>query len=199
MADKYADFASLARGERPGIDFRILVQRAASGIAVIAPHGGAIEPGTSEIATAIAAADHSLYSFEGLKTRGNRDLHITSTRFDEPMCLALLAGVDTVLTIHGEHSGAEGVYIGGRDTALGGRIGAALKAAGFVAGAPAGAHLQGADRANICNRGKSGAGVQLELSRGVRESMFATLTQAGRARPSATLARFAAAVRAGLA
>ena len=28
--------------------------------------------------------NYSLYLFEGLKSSGNKDLHITSTRFDEP-------------------------------------------------------------------------------------------------------------------
>jgi poly-gamma-glutamate hydrolase-like protein len=68
VADKYRNFAAL-----------------------VAPHGGGIEPGTSELADAIAASDLSFYTFEGLKPSGNTDLHITSTRFDEPMCLTLLA------------------------------------------------------------------------------------------------------------
>jgi phage replication-related protein YjqB (UPF0714/DUF867 family) len=54
-------------------------------VAVIAPHGGGIEPGTSELATAIAGDDFSLYLFEGLKSAGNGELHITSTNFDEPI------------------------------------------------------------------------------------------------------------------
>jgi phage replication-related protein YjqB (UPF0714/DUF867 family) len=70
----------------------------------VAPHGGGIEPGTSELADAIAGSDLSFYTFEGLKSSGNTDLHITSTRFDEPMCLTLLASSSVVVTLHGEHS-----------------------------------------------------------------------------------------------
>jgi len=39
---------------------------------------------TSTIAVAIAANDYCLYRFEGRKRRENRDLHVTSTHFDEP-------------------------------------------------------------------------------------------------------------------
>jgi Poly-gamma-glutamate hydrolase len=81
-----------------------LVRRARPKFALVAPHGGGIEPGTSELADAIAGSDLSFYTFEGLKSSGNTDLHITSTRFDEPMCLTLLASSSVVVTLHGEHS-----------------------------------------------------------------------------------------------
>jgi len=90
MADTYPNFAALARSQRSGIDYRVLVRRAEPAFAVIAPHGGGIEPGTSEIADAIAGEKHSCYEFEGLKPSGNSVLHITSTHFDEPMCLTVL-------------------------------------------------------------------------------------------------------------
>ena len=83
MADKYRNFAELARSERSGIDYDVLVRRARPAFAIIAPHGGGIEPGTSEIADAVAGLTHSFYTFEGLRTSGNTDLHITSTRYDE--------------------------------------------------------------------------------------------------------------------
>jgi phage replication-related protein YjqB (UPF0714/DUF867 family) len=42
--------------------------------AVIAPHGGAIEPGTTEVAEAIAGDRFSFYTLEGVKTRDNKRL-----------------------------------------------------------------------------------------------------------------------------
>jgi phage replication-related protein YjqB (UPF0714/DUF867 family) len=57
--------------------------RLGSDVCIIAPHGGKIEKWTSEIATALAGDDYNLYLFEGLKRAKNRDLHITSSRFDE--------------------------------------------------------------------------------------------------------------------
>src|SRR5262245_48505103 len=133
MADKYRNFADLARNERAGIVYDVLVRRARPAFAIVAPHGGGIEAGTSEIADAVAAGEWSFYAFEGLKTSGNVDLHITSTRFDEPMCLTLLDDTEIVVTIHGEHSteDGEGVFIGGLDTDLGREIGSGLAQRGF--------------------------------------------------------------------
>jgi phage replication-related protein YjqB (UPF0714/DUF867 family) len=182
MADTYPNFAALARKERAGIDYQVLVRRAEPGFALIAPHGGGIEPGTSELGDAIAGQKLSFYSFEGLKSSGNSVLHITSTRFDEPMCLSLLSNTVIVITLHGEHSedDGEGVFLGGRDVALGARIGAALTRQGFDVREHTNPKLQGKEKKNICNRGASGKGVQLELSRAVRKSMFQSLTRRGR-------------------
>src|SRR3982751_4822186 len=134
MADKYPNFDALSQNETAGIDFRLLVRRAKAAFALVTPHGGGIEPGTSEIADAIAAVEHSFYAFEGLKSSGNADLHITSTRFDEPLCLTVIRESDVVLTIHGEHSEAdgEGVFRGGLDDQLSHHVGAALQAKGFA-------------------------------------------------------------------
>src|SRR5215475_5685832 len=59
MSDKYANFAELARKEVAGVDYRILVRQATSSFAIVAPQGGGIEPGTSEIADAVAESDLS--------------------------------------------------------------------------------------------------------------------------------------------
>lgn len=134
MPDKYPDFRTLARHERAGVDDRFVLRLGQPALAVLTPHGGGIEPGTSQIADAAAGAEFSFYAFEGLKPRRNADLRITSTRFDEPICLALVAQAAVVLTVHGDHSEAdgEGVFVGGLDDALGRRLGTALRARGFA-------------------------------------------------------------------
>jgi phage replication-related protein YjqB (UPF0714/DUF867 family) len=197
MADKYRNFAALARNERSGIDYGVLVRRARPAFALVAPHGGGIEPGTSEIADAIAGERFSFYTFEGLKSSGNADLHITSTRFDEPMCLTVLRHSRVVVTLHGEHSeeDGDGVFVGGLDDALGARIGAALTRRGFDVRKHPDPDLQGREPTNLCNRGTARAGVQLELSRAVRRTMFESLTRAGRKKPTARFAVFVSAVR----
>ena len=186
MADTYPNFATLEQHERSGIDYSVLVRRAEPAFAIVAPHGGGIEPGTSEIADAIARQGWSFYTFEGLKRSGNSALHITSTRFDEPMCLVLLGNTNRVVTIHGEESedDGEGVFVGGLDAALGTRIGALLTAQGFNVRKHPDCNLQGLDPQNICNRGTAGAGVQLELSRAVRQTLFDSLTREGRKHPT---------------
>jgi phage replication-related protein YjqB (UPF0714/DUF867 family) len=197
MADKYPNFATLALTERSGIDYRVLVRRAKPAFAIIAPHGGGIEPGTSEIADAIADERFSFYAFEGLKSSGNAALHITSTRFDEPMCLSILEHSGVILTIHGEESegDGEGVFVGGLDITLGEEIGTALRGKGFDVREHTDPDLQGRDPKNLCNRGTSCAGVQLELSRAVRETLFESLTRAGRKHPTARFGVLVDAVR----
>src|SRR5262245_16323231 len=127
MADKYTNYKELAAAERENIDFRIRSRLSQSRIAMVAAHGGGIEPGTSEIADALAGDDLSLYIFEGLKPDRNRDLHITSTQFDESRCLSLIATSRFVVTIHGESGSDQVVYVGGRDAHLAGAISSALR------------------------------------------------------------------------
>ena len=68
----YAKFAELKDGERDGVDFRVcVVPREGASTVVVAPHGGGIEPGTSEVARMIAQDDLSLATFEGRKSSGN--------------------------------------------------------------------------------------------------------------------------------
>jgi phage replication-related protein YjqB (UPF0714/DUF867 family) len=197
MADTYPDFATLARNERSGIDYRVRVRRARPGFALVAPHGGGIEPGTSEIADAIADEKFSFYAFEGLKSKNNTDLHITSTRFNEPMCLTLLGASEGVVTLHGEHSeeDGEGVFMGGLDDALAAQIATALTRQGFDVRKHKNRNLQGREKKNVCNRGTSGKGVQLELSKAVRKTMFDSLTREGREHPTPRFDVFVKAIR----
>jgi phage replication-related protein YjqB (UPF0714/DUF867 family) len=179
MPDKYPNFEELSQNETSGIDFGIALRRARDAFAIVAPHGGGIEAGTSEIADAIADEDFSFYAFEGLKSSGNADLHITSTHFDEPMCLTLVGRSEVVVTIHGEDSDEDPiVFVGGRDSELGDSLTTGLTAEGFdVRQHP---DLQGLEPDNVCNRGTTGAGVQLELSRRLRRQMFSSLSRKGR-------------------
>ena len=197
--DAYTNFAELKEAEREGADFRVYVQRReGTSIAVLAPHGGRIEPGTSEVAEKIAGDDLSLALFEGKKSAGNERLHITSTNFDEPRCVDLAQASDTVLAIHGEGSEEPVVFLGGRDIDLRGQIGDILRKTGYGVEVHENPGLQGMAMANICNRGRQGAGVQLELSLGLRKTFFASLRVEGRKKPTDELFRFTAAVREGI-
>jgi len=197
MPDKYRNFAELAQHEDAGIDYQVRVRRARPEFALVAPHGGGIEPGTSEIADGIAAATHSFYAFDGIKAKKNADLHITSTHFDEPLCELLLTASAVVVTLHGEQSeDGEGVFLGGLDKSLREQIRTALIEQGFDAKVHPNPKLQGREKTNVCNRGTSGEGVQLELSRSVRERLFESLTAEGRKHPTKRFEEFVTAVRA---
>jgi len=196
MGDKYPNFAALEQREKAGTDYRLASRRAEQPFAIVAPHGGGIEAGTSEIADAIAGERWSFYTFEGLKPSGNGVLHITSTHFDEPTCLLLLGVTSRAVTIHGEESEGEGegVFVGGLDVELGAKIGSLLAEQGFDVRTHSDPNLQGTDPENICNRGTAGAGVQLELSKAVRKTFFESLTREGRKHPTPRLNVFAAIV-----
>ncbi len=168
-ADRYRSFASLAAAHVHGTDFRIHTRiRAQSPVAVIAPHGGSIERRTSAIARAVAAEDFNLYLFEGLDEAGSFDtLHITSHRFDEPQCLRLVSRCDTVVAIHGCSGNTERVMLGGRDDSLIARIEAAISDVGVNVSSRHHPY-PGRHARNICNRGRRGRGVQLEMSDALR-------------------------------
>lgn len=189
MADKYRSFAELSAQETEGVDFRIRTIKKDSPVLVLAPHGGEIEPGTSEIALAIAGADFSLYCFEGIiPGRLHGDLHVRSELFDEPRGRELVAASDVAIAIHGRRDGEDPntVWAGGRDVALRNRIIQSLGAAGFKAKADDDSGISGTDPHNICNRGKRKAGVQLEIPRSLRDRL---------SKDEDLLAAFAAAVR----
>jgi phage replication-related protein YjqB (UPF0714/DUF867 family) len=173
---RYSNYAALARHEREGRDFEIHVRNGSSGIAVVAPHGGRIEPGTFEIADFIAGAEHSFYGFRGIKPTQNADLHIASIRFDEPRAVRIVESADLVLAIHGCRGKAAVVRVGGLDQSRMRRICCALSQTGLAVDAQPKRELGGIHPANLCNRGKSGRGIQLEISSGLREKMFVDLS-----------------------
>lgn len=165
-ADDYTGFNDLARAYREGVDYAVVVQRPAAGsVAVIAPHAGRIEGGTSEAARAIAGAEHGLYLFEGLRTTGDNFhcLHLTSRRFDEPRCLDLIAECEVVVAVHGYADSGADVLLGGLDEPLKHALHRSFSAHGLTS-LVEGHRYPGRDPKNVCNRGRNGRGVQLELS-----------------------------------
>ena len=166
----YINFKELRRHEVEDMDYRIRCRQGRTGILVMAPHGGGIEPGTSRIADATAGGEHAFYAFEGLKTGRNSDLHITSRCFDEPAGCRMAADADTVLTIHGCGDGESLVFVGGLDRVLTERVWNALEQNGFSP--KKSPRIPGKHPDNICNRCRSEMGVQLEISAGLRKRMF---------------------------
>ncbi|MGW2374057.1 poly-gamma-glutamate hydrolase family protein [Kitasatospora sp. NPDC001683] len=160
---------------------------------VIAPHGGDIEGGTSELCLAVAGhhpADlaptpaagpvHDFWMFEGLRPSGNRALHVTSTHCDDTVARAMCAGSLNVLSLHGcttatagLEPGARAVVIGGLNSTLRRYLMEEFAAAGIRAVNVSDEHeLSGLDPANICNRSLLGTGAQLELTTELRAAMF---------------------------
>jgi phage replication-related protein YjqB (UPF0714/DUF867 family) len=165
-------YGDLAQRFIEGVDYSVHVGfGTASAVAVLAPHGGRIEGRTSEIARLIAGGEHRLYLFEGLRTTGDNFecLHLGSHCFDEPRAIGLIADCDVVIAVHGYAADGPDVLLGGLDEPLKRRIARALREAGFTY-LTDGHRFPGSHPRNICNRGRSGAGVQLELSEGLRKA-----------------------------
>lgn len=174
--DKYLNFDQLKKDCRDGVDFQIQHEDLGTPIAIFAPHGGGIDLGSSEIAEAIAGTDLSFYLFQGVRKNGNKDLHIGSERFDEPTALMVASTSEHILAIHSCQQPGDTVYVGGLNGVLKKQIANCLNSHGFTATTSCPHGLEGQSSENICNRGVSGKGVQLEICEGLRQKMFGKLT-----------------------
>ncbi len=170
--DKYKKFSELKKHEEKGKDYIIQYRYVDSEIAVMAPHGGGIEPGTTDLADEIAGKDFLFYSFSGIKSRGNSVLHLSSTSFDEPAALEMAGKAVTAITLHGCRDRDDIIYAGGKNLELRHAISERLAGAGFNIKTSQETRLRGKCDHNICNRCRCGKGIQLEISMGLRQKMF---------------------------
>lgn len=166
MVESYKSFEELTASEP--YSYAVSVSHGARReVAILAPHAGGIEPGTGELARAIARCEFGLYVFEGRLQSGNRRLHLTSHRFDDPACVGLVAEADIGVGIHGCAGKASRVCVGGRDRSLVKHLERELRAAGLPV-APAGHEFPALSESNVCNRTRRAMGAQLEISRDLR-------------------------------
>lgn len=158
--DTYSCFADFKKAEgEESFHITCKMKNRSKTYAIIAPHGGMIEPGTAKIAKSIADDDLSLYIFKVIsKSKPDIDPHITSTNFDEPKCLELLENTKTVLAIHGakdpKDNPKERVWVGGNlsDT-FETHLKETLQSLGFLV--EFNHKFAGEEPRNICNRGTS--------------------------------------------
>jgi phage replication-related protein YjqB (UPF0714/DUF867 family) len=169
--------------------------------AILAPHGGGIEPGTSELCLAVAGyhpaglpqippagVAYDYWMLEGVRERDNAELHVTAVGCDDGVAVSLCALSLNAVALHGFQPGPPGmseddqvVLVGGGNTILRGYLLEGLREAGVDARDP-GQHgeLNGDARCNIINRTLLGMGAQLELSTPLRYAMFAEHTRSRR-------------------
>ncbi len=172
---EYPSMTALRKVEEEGVAYELSWKITSSPLIVIAPHGGGIELRTSEIAEAIAGVDHTQCQFKGKLPAGqNQRLHVTSTNWDTAECLILIRQRTHALSVHGTSKAGKIAYIGGRDTATGVELAAALRAAGFSVVQPAPSDIAGTSVDNFVNQDADGAGVQLELTSDLRMELFPT-------------------------
>jgi phage replication-related protein YjqB (UPF0714/DUF867 family) len=191
----YADI--LEAGLRRGRDFEVVIgnRENVRSCLIVAPHGGNIEPTTSEIARAVAnVSSRSFYLFLGRLPRNNWDaFHIDSTSFDEPDFEILIADTELVVSFHGaQRDRGRNIYVGGRHAE--GRelmienLNPALQRFGIVvvdaARGKVAQSIAGLHPRNLTNRGRMGRGVQLEFSDAARLVFFPGRSRAERQRPN---------------
>jgi phage replication-related protein YjqB (UPF0714/DUF867 family) len=167
---EYQSYFELKKNEVEGKDYCIHFREGNSGILVMAPHAGDIEPATGELADSVAGDEHSFYAFWGMKAKNNARLHISSTCFDEPLAVDLAQRSNLVLTIHGSRAKRKVVYLGGRDQKAKDIVKKSLQQIEIPVGELS--RLPGLKPENICNRNRFGKGVQLEISAGLREEFY---------------------------
>lgn len=192
----YASFTDLQANETIDIDYRIRARRGKSGFAIMAIHGGGIEPGTTEIAEAVAGDDHTFYSFSGLKVSGNAVLHISSRKFDEPVAIDVAQEALVVFTVHGCRDRNRMTLLGGRYVQLKNTIKQALTVAGFPVADDR--RFPGVNPKNICNRSRWGKGVQIEVSLGMRKQLFVDLRRPHRKPSTSCFDAYVCALRWGI-
>jgi phage replication-related protein YjqB (UPF0714/DUF867 family) len=172
MADTYKSFGELIKYEKEGADFDIEINDRGSHYAIIAIHGGNIEPATTELARILADKSFSFYSFIGNNTEKECEkLHITSSHFDEPRCYNLVHKSSKTISIHGKSGGRDFIMVGGLDNNLIQRIIDVLRINGFKTERLSD-DMNGNSPLNICNKCSSKKGVQFEISRGLRDKFL---------------------------
>jgi len=175
--EKYNRWVDLAATQVLNTDYAIETTTTSSRWAHIAIHGGAIERMTTSLARAVALAENQNYwSLLGEKSSNNADLHITSTRFDNPDCVALVQDASFAISYHGMSDSTAGtsaptVFVGGLDTVNKIKVINALTDKGITAVDAATGELNGDDPTNITNRTATNKGVQLEMNRAFRNSL----------------------------
>lgn len=181
-----------------GRDYDVTFTNAGSGVTALSFHGGKIEAHTSEISSELARrygwnrydlnAHGTPQCLTGTRDEDFEKLHITSTKFDDPRAVALVAAHPKAVAIHGHGRAYQkaSICVGGKDAAarsafinyIDNNAGAwsgytldAIDVFTATSGDCSAADLKGDAVANLVNRTSSRAGLQLELHREFRADL----------------------------
>ena len=167
MERPYRDLAQLVLHTRQGIDYRVDVVNRGGVAAIVAAHGGCIEPLTSELATALAGDEYSLFDFHGL-VEGPR-LRVPIVSFSELRLTSLLQGGKTAVSVDGIRGNEPVAHVGGANQRLASLARASLMAADIQAkNAIAPKLVESPSR--FFNQPSEG-GIHIELTEALRLSM----------------------------
>ncbi|WP_259337337.1 poly-gamma-glutamate hydrolase family protein [Staphylococcus capitis] len=170
--DRFKSMTDLFKHTKRNVDWKKEVKKVGSHVLIIAPHGGNIEAGTTELTKLIANDNHyDYFSFTVLRKKHAEDLHVTSSHCNDPTLLNMVKSKDYAVSIHGAKGDKPVIYLGGLDTPLKESIKKQLVKHHFVVKiAPT--YLGGDLKENFINEDIKGKGVQLELTTALRKSLF---------------------------
>lgn len=176
IADHYNSMSELLNHTQQGVDWTKESSDNHSRVLIMAPHGGNIERGTTELTKLIAAkGNYDYYTFNGLKKSNSNELHVTSTNYDDPDLINRNYYKDVSVTVHGVRAQKgileNTVCIGGLDYNLRNLIKTQLVGHQFNVQDASG-YIAGATSNNIANFNWRGKGVQLELTSDLRDRML---------------------------
>lgn len=193
-ADRFSSLAALKEHlGKHGYRIRCLNRR--SQLTVISPHGGFIEAGTSAIARAVAARNHNLFDFQGLRETDVHEMHVTATHFRDPQLSRMLKTSIAAVAIHGMLvQGHKTIYLGGLNKPLKALVQDQLTKAGFDVNADP-PRWRGEHPKNVVNMACH-MGVQLELSDEFLTDLFVSKRFLRNGRSPRRTARFRALVKA---
>lgn len=171
MRDKYSSLAALKADLREKRDYQVRLLDRRSWATIMAPHGGYIEAGTSALARASAGSNYNYFDFQGLRNTNAMDLHVTSTKFRDPLLAGLLKHSCTAVSFHCMGKAGERViWLGGLNAELKAIVLQNLRAAGFSVN-PDSPRYRGESLNNVVNLVHH-KGVQLELSQELINELF---------------------------
>ena len=179
MEDKYSSFQKLNK-DAP-YSFKIKSNFKDGSFLIFTPHGGGIEPGTTELCKWFNDNSFSYYTFSGIRKTKCKELHITSHHFDEPRLFKMLNQHQCAISFHGmsnsmkqQHNNAD-IVLGGLNDVLLNELYTNLKKGSYTVVAARDfpeSNLRAHQPNNVTNRCISNKGVQIELSEDLRKKFF---------------------------
>lgn len=170
--DYYNSMTELYNDTTEGIDWKKDSRNVGKSVLIVAPHGGNIEQGTSELTKLVANnGDFDYFSFEAIRPSNNTQLHVTSTNYDDATLHDMIQDRTATISIHGAQGEEQLVYLGGYQSPLRDAIQSQLELKGFVVKIPP-EYLGGLSNANFINKVEESTGVQLELTTALRKAFF---------------------------
>ncbi|WP_436861746.1 poly-gamma-glutamate hydrolase family protein [Staphylococcus caeli] len=170
--DYYKSMTDLYNDTKEGIDWKKDTRDSGSRVLIVAPHGGNIEQGTTELTKLVADdGNYDYFSFEAIRPSNNTQLHVTSTHYDDATLHEMIEDRTATISIHGAQGDEPSVYLGGAKSPLRDAIQSQLENKGFVVKVPP-EYLGGANSNNFINKVDGSTGVQLELTTALRKAFF---------------------------